>query len=116
MTIKIYSHFEKKEDEILRRISKEISQDEFNTKETKKIIDDMFQFITEQPDGAGLSAPQIGISKRIFVINPRMFDFDKNGEITPKNKTQEECTYINPKILKLSKETEEMEEGCFSVR
>ncbi|HIP33932.1 MAG TPA: hypothetical protein EYG89_04255 [Bacteroidia bacterium] len=116
MIVKIFSHFDKNEDRILRKISQEISQDEFGKKELQKIIDDLFEFIVQQPDGAGLSSPQIGINKRIFIINPKMFDFDKNGEITPKNKTQEECVYINPKIIKSSRETSEMEEGCFSVR
>jgi peptide deformylase len=116
MIVKIYSHFDKKEDEILRNISQEISKEEFNSSETKKIVDELFEFIVQQPDGAGLSAPQIGVNKRIFVINPRMFDYEKNGDIVPKNKTNEECIYINPKILSFSKEESEMEEGCFSVR
>ncbi len=116
MTIKIYSHFEKEEDDVLREISQEISKDEINTEKTKKIVKDMFQFIVEQPDGAGLSAPQIGINKRIFVINPKMFDYDKNGELVQKNKKKSDCVYINPEIIKSSKEIIEMEEGCFSVR
>jgi peptide deformylase len=116
MTTKIYSHFVEEEDKILRKISTEVKTEEFNSEETKKIIDSMFQFITEQPDGAGLSAPQIGINKRIFVINPKMFDYDKDGNEKPKNKKKEECVFINTKILKSSKETAEIEEGCFSVR
>jgi len=116
MTVKIFSHFDKKEDEILRKISQEISQDEFGKKELQKIIDDLFEFTVQQPDGAGLSSPQIGINKRVFIINPKMFDFDKDGRVTQKNKTKEDCVYINPKILKSSKETAELEEGCFSIR
>ena len=116
MSVKIYSHFEKKEDEILRRRSEEVFPSEFGKAEIKKIIDRLFQFITEQPDGAGLSAPQIGVNKRVFVINPKMFDYDKNGEIKPKNKKKEECVFINPKIVKKSKEVQEIEEGCFSIR
>lgn len=116
MTIKIYSYFDKNEDEILRKVSSEVKKEEFNSPELKKIIDNMFQFITEQPDGAGLSSPQIGKNKRIFVINPKMFDYDSKGEFKPKNKKQDDCVYINPEILKSSKETSEMEEGCFSVR
>lgn len=116
MNVKIYSFDKKEENEILRKVSEEVKKNEFKTQKLKKIIDDMFEFIIKQPDGAGLSAPQIGINKRIFVINPKMFDYDKNGETVPKNKKNEDCVYINPKIIKVSNKKQEIEEGCFSVR
>jgi peptide deformylase len=116
MTIKIYSFDNEEENEILRNISEPVQKEEFNSPELKKIIDNLFNFTVEQPDGAGLSAPQIGINKRIFIINPKMFDYDKNGEIVEKNRSQEDSVFINPKIIKNSKETQEIEEGCFSVR
>ncbi|MDD3717051.1 MAG: peptide deformylase [Actinomycetota bacterium] len=52
-----------------------------------------------QPGGAGLSANQIGVVKRVFV-------FEHDGEI-------KEC--INPRILSSSEETEEDLEGCLSL-
>lgn len=116
MTIKIYSYDDEEENKILRTVSEEIKQDEFETDRIKKIIDDLFEYTVQQPDGAGLSAPQIGINKRVFIINPRMFDYEENGEVIPKNIEPEDSVYINPKITKASKKTNEMEEGCFSVR
>ena len=116
MTVKIYSFDNEEENKILRKISDKVEKDEFGKDELKKIIDEMFQFITEQPDGAGLSAPQIGINKRIFVINPKMFDYEKDGSILEKNRSRENSVFINPKIIKSSKKTQEIEEGCFSVR
>ena len=113
--VKIYSHFNKDEDKILRKKSEEIKKNDFGSKEIKKIINEMFSFIQKQPDGAGLSAPQIGINKRIFVINPKMFNQEDNNK-NKKIKTKEECVFINPKILKTSKKTQKIEEGCFSVR
>lgn len=56
----------------------------------------------------GVSAPQIGINKRIFVTNVR--EPNQNGK--------EELTfrvYINPVIISTSPETIEMYEGCGSV-
>jgi len=50
-------------------------------------------------NGAGLAAPQIGISKRIFVM-------DANDELH---------IFINPELVELSEETEEIREGCLSV-
>jgi peptide deformylase len=116
MSIKIYSFDKEDENEVLRKISEPVKNDEFGQPELKKIIDDMFQFIVEQPDGAGLSAPQIGINKRIFVINPRMFDYEKDGSVVEKKRPQEDSVFINPKIKKFSKNKIEIEEGCFSVR
>ena len=114
--VKIFSHFNKEEDKILRKVSDEVQKEEFGTQELKKIIDEMFQFIIEKPDGAGLSAPQIGMNKRIFVVNPRMFDYEKDGKIVEKHRSTEDSVFINPKIVKQSKDKQEIEEGCFSVR
>ena len=50
-------------------------------------------------NGVGLAAPQIGISKRIFVM-----DADDKLYI-----------FINPELVELSEETEEVREGCLSV-
>ena len=45
-----------------------------------------------------------------------MFDFDKNGNEVIKNRKKEDCVFINPKLLKISKKKQKIEEGCFSVR
>jgi peptide deformylase len=52
-----------------------------------------------KPGGAGLSANQIGVVKRVFV-------FESEGDIS-------EC--INPRILSTSEETVEDLEGCLSL-
>ena len=51
--------------------------------------------------GVGLSANQIGIKERVFVM---MYDID----------TQETITCFNPQIIKESKDMVTMEEGCLS--
>jgi peptide deformylase len=50
-------------------------------------------------NGVGLAAPQIGVSKRIFVM-------DADDEL---------YVFINPELVELSEETEETTEGCLSV-
>ena len=52
-------------------------------------------------NGVGLSANQIGIEERVFVM---MFDID----------AQETITCFNPRIIKESKDEVVMEEGCLS--
>jgi len=53
--------------------------------------------------GVGLAAPQIGISKRIAIVNSEPEDGEKLIRM------------VNPRIVASSDETESLEEGCLSV-
>jgi peptide deformylase len=81
-------------DPILRKKAEKINE---ITQEIKKICEDMAEVMVEQK-GIGLAAPQIGESKRILAIRT------ENGPEV----------FLNPKIIKKSKETEIGEEGCLS--
>jgi peptide deformylase len=71
--------------------------------EIRKLIADMTDSMYEA-DGIGLAAVQIGIPKRVIVI-----DLDqKEGKKNPR-------AFINPKILWASEEMASFEEGCLSV-
>jgi len=73
------------------------------TDEIRKLVDDMAESMYAA-DGIGLAAVQIGVPKRVIVI-----DLDqKEGKRNPR-------AYINPKILWASEETAVYEEGCLSV-
>lgn len=87
--IKVYG------EEVLRKKAEEVK--EIN-EEILKLIEDMVETMHEAK-GVGLAAPQIGIDKRIFVI-------DINDGIIRK--------VINP-VLEYSNEIEENEEGCLSI-
>lgn len=65
----------------------------------KRLVDDMIDTMYEAP-GVGLAAPQIGVSKRIFV-------FDVNDETGAH-------VVINPQLLDTGGSWE-LEEGCLSV-
>lgn len=74
---------------------------EFND-ELRSLVDDMFESMYAA-QGIGLAAPQIGVSKRITVID---LSFQKNPE--------EKIVLINPEITwKQGKQYEE--EGCLSL-
>jgi len=66
-----------------------------------KLVNDLVDTLTAQtaPIGLGLSAPQIGIMKRVFVARVR-------------NKIKH---FVNPNILKFSPKEIDFLEGCFSV-
>ncbi len=88
-------------DDILRRKADEVS----------RIDEDLLDYIADlthtmyKRDGVGLASPQVGVSKRIFVIDPY---WSREG------RSKEPIVMINPVIESLGGETE-TEEGCISV-
>lgn len=105
------------EDKVLRQKAKEVPIGDITGKNIQKILKDMQRALLSQDDGVAIAAPQIGESLRIFVVSGRAFDIDngdyeENKEI-PKAK---DLICINPVITKLSRDKEEMDEGCLSVR
>ena len=81
-------------DDVLRKKCKEVK--EVNER-TKVLIDDMFDTMYEE-NGVGLAAPQVGILKRIVVIDIG------EGKIE----------LVNPKIVK-AEGSQTGQEGCLSV-
>jgi peptide deformylase len=93
----------------LRKTAEEITEKEFGSKKLVQILGDMREALDSQDDGVALAAPQIGITKRIFIVSPKILR-DKN---LPKDIP---FIYINPLITKISKDKKKMDEGCLSVR
>ena len=75
---------------------------EFDTPELHKLVDDMFESMYAAR-GVGLAAPQIGISKRIAVIDC------SNGE-----DAGQKIVIINPEIIHVEG-AQTSEEGCLSI-
>ena len=71
--------------------------------ELRRLADDMLQTMYDAP-GVGLAAPQIGINKRVFVM-----------DCAPKDGTPEPHVLINPEITWTSEELATHEEGCLSI-
>ena len=82
-------------DPILEKTCKEVKE---MTPRLKELIDDMFD-TTYEANGVGLAAPQVGVLKRIVVV-------DVTGE--------DPIVLINPRILESSGE-QTGGEGCLSV-
>jgi peptide deformylase len=94
----------------LRKKAVLVEEKEFNTEDLKKIIENMQTALSSQEDGVALAAPQINISKRIFVISPKVLGIETH--LDPKTP----LVYINPEITKISKDKKKVDEGCLSVR
>ena len=87
-------------DEILKKTSKPI---EMVGENEKKLIKDLFDTMYHS-NGIGLAAVQVGILKRIIVI-----------DISSKKEKKEPLSFINPTIKKISDQTSIYEEGCLSI-
>ncbi|MAY89760.1 MAG: peptide deformylase [Rickettsiales bacterium] len=72
-------------------------------KDLKVLVKDMYDTLYGTGNGIGLAAPQIGVKKRIVII-----DLKEDNKSKP-------ITLINPKITKKSEEKFINEEGCLSV-
>ncbi|MEZ0208901.1 MAG: peptide deformylase [Candidatus Paceibacterota bacterium] len=91
----------------LRAHASQIKKAEFGTPELKEIIVTMQKALAKEQDGVALAAPQIGISKRIFVVSP--LAYEESAKWKP-------LVFVNPTLTKMSKKKEERQEGCLSVR
>ena len=80
----------------------------FNTPELDNLIRDMLDTMQAE-DGAGLAAPQIGVSKRVVV-----FGFDENPRYRDAPSVPR-TVLVNPHIRPLDSTMEEGWEGCLSV-
>lgn len=93
----------------LHTIAEEITSEEFSAGSVTKILKDMRTALhTYKVDGftaVAIAAPQIGISKRIFLIEDQSKDRDALPSLVA----------INPVIIKFSKKTHEVGEGCLSI-
>ncbi len=100
---------------VLREIAKEVTAQEFNTSELNTLLQDMSDTLSREDDGVALAAPQIAISKRIFVVSGKIFDdeWKKTGKT---KKDTPDIVFINPFITKKSNDKKLMQEGCLSVR
>ena len=85
--------------EILRQVSKPLPT---VGNEERKLMDDMLETMYAA-NGIGLAAIQIGIPKRIIVM-----DLSKDGKKNP-------MFFVNPIIKNKDKENTTYEEGCLSV-
>jgi peptide deformylase len=73
------------------------------TDEIRTLMDDMLETMYAAP-GIGLAAPQIGVTKRIVVIDTAREDEDPAP-----------MRLVNPEIVWSSEETKIYDEGCLSV-
>lgn len=102
--------FLKPNDSRLTKISQQIPQDQLSFPQIKKIAKLMLKIIKGEQKGhkrgVGLAAPQIGILKRIILVDVAAGKKEPGGDLR---------IYINPEITWVSKREGEWYEGCYST-
>lgn len=73
--------------------------------ETRRLAEDMIETM-QSVNGLGLAAPQIGLSRRLFVMNA--YDGEEEDGVEMRG-------LINPEILEKAEEMRVYEEGCLSI-
>lgn len=113
MSKEIKDYFVKPDDPVLKQIAKLVEEVEISSLEIQNIIETMLDIAygkqrdTSKPYLVGLAAPQIGISRRIVIVDTEQ-DAIKREAGNPQ-------IFINPEIIWKSEEEEEWQEGCFSA-
>ncbi len=102
----------KKGNKILSQKTEEVASTDIKSAEIQNIVKKLKQAIAENEEAVAVAAPQIGKSLRIFVVSEYVF--------SPENKEKKKNDYdylvfINPKILKKSREQKVLTEGCLST-
>ena len=85
---------------VLKQVSKKV---ETVDDELRALMDDMLETMYAAP-GIGLAAIQVGVPKRVIVMDLSRPEEDKQPRY-----------FVNPEILWASEETQPYEEGCLSV-
>jgi len=97
---------------ILNQVAEPIEINRISSQEIQQLVDSMLRIASsEQGDMkrrtmVGLAAPQLGICKRIIIVDTAS---------TGMGETSNLCVYINPVITSKSKRLEQGREGCFST-
>lgn len=100
------------QDPILRGKAKSVPVKDITSEKIQKVISDMKVAVSTQKDGVAIAAPQIGIPLKIFLVSDEIMK-----EADPEYKSiGRDLVFINPTIMKLSKDKHDVEEGCLSVR
>ena len=102
-TKKILTIQNKTEETFLRKRPADFDFSASTEKDRRALISAM-RSIMHRANGVGLSANQVGLDIQCFI-----------AEVPRKNKSPRLYALFNPRIVNISKETTELEEGCLSV-
>ena len=116
----------KSENPALRAPARDIPLDEIPGKNIQTLISEMKKLLSHEEYGVALAASQLGEPIKLFVVSGRALARgsrnapDEPSEVLAKGsdyiKTRPDQVYINPVLLKISREKKDKHEGCLSIR
>ena len=101
-----------RDNQILRQKAKAVRPEDIGSTHLNTVIAGMKAVLATQKDGIAIAAPQIGESIRLFVVSGSLL---KHADKTYKGDATD-LVFINPEIVRRSRDKKEVEEGCLSVR
>lgn len=93
---------------VLRAVAEPVSEDELSGPAFQTFVDDLVETM-RAANGAGLAAPQVGVSKRVFCVEVR------SNPRYPYKPDLELRVLVNPELRILSDERFSSYEGCLSI-
>jgi peptide deformylase len=88
-------------DPVLRQPAEEV--EEFD-EELREFVEDMLATMYHS-NGIGLAAPQVGVSRRVLVVDLGESDENGTGPVA----------LVNPRVTEASRKTDRYAEGCLSI-
>ncbi|MEJ2540592.1 MAG: peptide deformylase, partial [Gemmatimonadota bacterium] len=88
-------------DPVLREEAEPVES--FDT-ELQDLVEEMFETMYHA-DGVGLAAPQVGVSRRVLVVDVRDEEEPEAGR----------HVLVNPEVVRASSRTDKATEGCLSI-
>jgi len=112
---------------VLREVAREVPPSDIRTPAIQKVIQKMKEAAAQEEDAVAIAAPQIGEGLRIFVVSKKVLAHEqagadgKTGETSGKvlhNSVEQlaDQVFINPEIIKRSRQKSILQEGCLSIR
>ncbi len=101
---------------ILREKAAHVELAQITSKKVKDIITKMKKALHQEEDGVALAAPQIGVSLKIFIVKGSVLDLAEEKKSGISKTSQKDLVFVNPEIVKVSKNKRAVEEGCLSIR
>jgi peptide deformylase len=88
-------------DPVLREPAREVEEPD---EEIRQLVKDMLETMYHA-EGIGLAAPQVGISRRVIVVDLGDSDEDEVGAVA----------LVNPRVAEVRKKKDKAPEGCLSI-
>lgn len=104
---------------VLRKVALAVPERLFGSAELTKLVKDMAEALDREPEGVALAAPQVGVSRRLFIVRKDRLvapAAPAGAGVSQPQRAPEIEVYINPEVVRTSRKRAKADEGCLSVR